>query len=250
MQHVEYTRDQAHSTDRDDEYTLAMVRRNEYESLSNAFEEVDPNIEDEILEAYGRATERSPDLYLFGLPGIFHELEIPECFTSDIIHCVNYYYDFLQNVDLEESNSLDLVVVRLFEAFTISDISNKSIIDIVDVDKLVRRLMILVKFRNFYDVILENWKLVVFAANGSDDLTFQGIINYKLTLKDMKKIKDKVNTDSDNGKNVASDSVLIDMISCSSIPTLDFDIRKIKDGSFVSVKDFAGVLGRIGELLE
>lgn len=250
MQHELLARDYRAFTDGDDEITVAMVRRNEYESLSIAFEEVDPNIEDEILEAYERATEGGPDLYLFGLASIFHELKIPECFITDIVDCVNYYYDCLVNVDIDESNKLHLVVMRLLEAFTISDFPNKSIIDIVDVDKLVKRLLILVKFRNFYDVILENWQLVVFAAKGSDDLSFEGIINYKLTLKDMKKIKDKVNTDSDNKNNVASDSVLIDMISCSSIESLDFDIQKIKNGSFVSIKDFASVLGRIGELLE
>ena len=65
-------------------------------SISEEFLRLDPEIEDEILEAYSSITLESPKIssYISYLI-IYVELQIPTCFTNDITQCVDYYYEYI-----------------------------------------------------------------------------------------------------------------------------------------------------------
>lgn len=227
-------------------------------TLSDQFEELLPEIEDEILEIYSDLVDdEEQDLYLNQLPQIFQTLRIPNCFSKDIIHCVDYYYGFIKdkNVQIDPMNKRQSNTINMIHAYTISSSNIKdigSIIDIIDIDKLLRNLNRLIKFRNNYKHILASWKLFVTSANnGKPTMTTSSLESYQLTFPDLKQIKTNLNLDADPAtKTPLSDSFLIDMLGCCSTDRdgylLNFDFDK--HGACVTIKDFAAVLGNIGEL--
>lgn len=142
-------------------------------------------------------------------------------------------------------------------AYTITastnDINEVNIIDIVDIDKLIRNANKLVKFRNAYTHIYGSWKLFVDAATTLTDSSELTVTNYQLTLPDLKKIKSFLNLDETSNGNVSlGDSFLIDMLSCCTTTQhgdiINYDYNKPKKGSYITIKDFAEILGNLGEL--
>lgn len=236
---------------------MAPKKSKNRQSPSEVFERIPPDIEDEILEAYSELTsgdgleyeDADEDFYLHQLVELFAKLSIPKCFTSDIMNCIEYYYDFIKSreVMLDPLNIRQSMTLSMIQAYTIS--SNvqeiKNIIDIVDIDKLLRNLNRLIKFRNGYKHIQESWKLVVSNSTGRQDVDFE---NYKLTLPDLKQIKTNLNLNTPQ----TNESFLIDMLGCCSHDSngnvLTFDYTRNKTGPNVSIKDFAEILGNLGEL--
>ncbi|CUM56697.1 uncharacterized protein AC631_04147 [Debaryomyces fabryi] len=230
-------------------------------SISEEFLRLDPEIEDEILEAYSSITLESQDFFLHQLPEFLHQLQIPACFTDDITQCVNYYYEHMHNDNgdfkLNESNYKHAITFQMILAYTITGSANEkhevTIIDIVDIDKLIRNVNKLVKFRNAYTHIYGSWKLFVDAATTSTDSSESTVTNHQLTLPDLKKIKSVLNLDEAGNGNVSlGDSFLIDMLSCCTTTEngdiLNYDYNKPKKGSYITIKDFAEILGNLGEL--
>ncbi|RCK64539.1 hypothetical protein Cantr_00315 [Candida viswanathii] len=222
---------------------------------SDKFEELLPEIEDEILEVYSEMVdEDEQDLYLKQLQQIFRVLRIPECFTRDIEQCVDYYYDFIKDRDIkiDALNKRQSNTISMIHAYTITTTSIKessNIIDIIDIDKLLRNLNRLIKFRNHYKHILASWKLFVTSANNGSSTS--SLETYTLTFPDLKQIKTNLNLDADpSTKTPLSDTFLIDMLGCCATDShgnlLNFGFDK--NGAGVMIKDFAEVLGQIGEL--
>ncbi|ODV79297.1 uncharacterized protein CANTADRAFT_22047 [Suhomyces tanzawaensis NRRL Y-17324] len=230
---------------------MAKSRRNDGFAKSKQFEQLNPDIEDEILEVYAQLTAESPDLFLHQLPEFFTFLKVPHCFIYDILQCTEYYYEFMQRDKLvvDARNVKQQTTINLLQAYTITG-SDSDLIDIVDIDKLIRHGNKLVKFRNNYHHIYESWKLFVQAA--SDSTSKSAIVHYKLSLPDLKRIKAVLNLDESEGRTSFSDSLLIDMLSCCSTDSdgniINFDFDKPKEGSYLSIKDFAEILGNLGEL--
>lgn len=230
-------------------------------SISEEFLRLDPEIEDEILEAYSSITLESQDFFLHQLPNFLRQLQIPTCFTNDITQCVDYYYEHMHNegydFKLNESNYKQTITFQMILAYTISsstsDRNEVKIIDIVDIDKLIRNANKLVKFRNAYNHIYGSWKLFVDAATTSTDNSESTVTNYQLTLPDLKRIKSFLNLDeASNGNASLGDSFLIDMLSCCTTSQngdiINYDYNKPKKGSYITIKDFAEILGNLGEL--
>lgn len=227
-------------------------------AISEDFNRVDQDIEDEILETYTKATEESQDLFLSQLPEFLLLLQVPICFSKDITECVDYYYEYMHKQIGEnrfrEANYKQSLTLQLVLAFTISSYadgsSDTSILDIVDIDKLIKQCNKLMKFRNTYSHIYASWKLFVDAATTRDN-NESTIINYHLTLPNLKKIKSILKLDEFNGLSLG-DSFLIDMLSCCKTApngdTINYDLNKPKQGSYVTIKDFAEILGNLGEL--
>ncbi|CAX43118.1 conserved hypothetical protein [Candida dubliniensis CD36] len=222
-------------------------------SLSKTFEQVDDEIEDEIFETYSELLGDDvdhQDVILSQLPQILSNLRIPKCFTKDIEQCVDYYYDFIKDKDvhLDSLNTRQQNTLAMINSYTVTSGIKQldEIIDIIDVEKLLYNLNRLVKFRNNYSHISKSWQLFVNSATGSSASEI-----FKLTLPDLKKIKTNLNLDSDpSTKAPLSDTFLIDMLGCCSHDSkgnlLNFDFEK--KGACVTVKDFAEILGQIGEL--
>lgn len=209
------------------------------------FKSVSSQTEDEILDAYGELTVENPDFYLHQVPELFHLLKIPECFTEDIIQAISFYYDFMQRgFELNESNHKQHITLQLLRHLTITnanDIPN-NIMDIVDIDKLIRFTNRLIKFRDNYKHIYSSWRLFVDA----EELKLS-IEKYRLTLPGLQNIKTSLGLDEQE----LGDSFLIDMLGCCSTDSngdiMNYDFEKLKQGSSVSIKDFAEILGNLGE---
>lgn len=222
---------------------------------SELFNSINPEYEDEILEAYGSFTIENPDLNLVKLPELFSVLQIPSCFCQDINLCIDYYYEHMQDIEqFDSTNHKQYITMQLIKNVTISsnidDVS--TILDIVDIDKLIKITDKLLKFRDFYQTIYESWKLFINASRLDSELNEQSILSYKLTLPDLKNIKTSLNLDHEsNGKYSLGDSFLIDMLGCCSTDPngnmSNYDFYKIKSGSSVTIKDFAEILGNLGE---
>ncbi|WLF79791.1 hypothetical protein PVL30_003557 [Lodderomyces elongisporus] len=229
-------------------------------ALSGSYSSVDPELEDEILEVYTNymdsqmdLKEVEQDLALRDLPQMFSMLNIPSCFTKDIEAAIDYYYDIMKSKKssmIDRTNRKQNITMYMIEAYTITPSSVKvvdDVLDIVDIDKLINNLNRLLKFRNNYSHIRASWAL--FFADGADYYNANHE-NYKLDLPGLKAVKTKLGLDNDlsNG-GMISDSFLIDMLGCSQhdskdrLLNFDFDQR----GACVTIKDFAEILGRIGE---
>jgi hypothetical protein len=231
-----------------------MVKKRDF-TISSKYESLYPEIEDEILDVYAELTIETQDLYLHQLPQLFDLLKIPKTFVNDILRSIDYYYEFMKPVhdlQFDIANIKQYTTINLVKAYTVTVTLNNinNIIDIIDIDKLLKNVNRLVKYRNNYQHIYESWKLFVTAAT-EQTLEESAVLDFRLSLPDLKKIKLVLNLDHD-AKSSFSDSLLIDMLSCSSTDSLghllNFDFTKPKVGTCVTFKDFADILGNLGEL--
>lgn len=227
-----------------------MVKKRDF-TISTKYESLLPEIEDEILDAYAELTSETQDLYLHQLPQLFDTLRIPKVFVNDILRCIDYYYEFMKpvaNLQFDRENVKQYTTINLVKAYTVTVTLNNinHIIDIVDIDKLLKNVNRLVKYRNHYDHIYDSWKLFAAAAAAQQDPD-----DFQLSLPDLKRIKQVLNLDHD-ARSSFSDSLLIDMLSCSATDPLghllNFDFTKPKVGASITLKDFADILGNLGEL--
>jgi hypothetical protein len=207
---------------------------------SSQFDVVIPEIEDEIIQCYSQLT--SDDLYLRQLPEFFQQLAIHHCFVYDIEQCIEYYYTVLAPLhQVSMANRKHYTTLNMISSFTISPAITKldDIIDIVDIDKLIIHTNRLIKFRNNYNHIYESWCLF------TSQINVELPLKYSLTLPDLNHIKQSLNLDT-----AISSSILIDMLSCSvtdstgNVITFDFNSAVPS----VSIKNFAMILGNLGEL--
>lgn len=227
-----------------------MGRRHHNEFISTTYTTVLPATEDEILEAYSQVA--GEDLYLEQIGDLFATLRIPECFTYDIVQCVDYYYEFIKpvpGIKFDPLNVKQYTTINLVKAYTITASldSLDNIIDIIDIDKLIRNVNRLVKFRDHYSHIVASWRLFVLATT-EKQLSDAAVLKHRLSLVDLKTIKTKLHLDTKE----LGDSLLIDMLSCSTTDVdgniINFDFTKPKTGTVVSIKDFGEILGNLGEL--
>lgn len=216
-----------------------MVKRKGGSNIISQFDEIPDKYEDEVLEAYAIITEESGDFYLKQMKKFFNQLTIPKCFTSDIIECIDSFYALKGTLYVSTSHKRDLIL-QMVLTFTITGTINNDddIIDIVDVDKLIKYCNRLLKYRDNFDLIKETWKLFVPEDN---------FIQAKLSLPDLQKIKQSLNLDPSS----LNDGLLIDMLgSCKTDEegTIhNFDLGKSSKGLYITIKDFACILGNLGE---
>lgn len=153
-----------------------------------------------------------------------------------------------KGIEFDASNVRQYTTLLLIQKYTVN--ANPTciddVIDIVDIDKLLTHTNKLVKFRNQYAHIYASWALFVTTANTKVTSENQ-ITNYKLSLPDLQAIKSALNIDS-----TFTDSLLIDMISACMVDgsgnSICFDYDRAKYGSCIMIKEFAEMLGEIGEL--
>lgn len=224
-----------------------MARKKQTE-VSEKFNQIDPQYENEILETYSVLTESDPDFYLKLLPKLFRKLKIPKCFTNDIARCVDYFYEIQGHV-INSDPSKRETLLQMITAFTITSQveSDEDIIDIVDIDKLMKHTNKLLKYRDNLDHIKQSWELFI---NASSTKPPRDPLEFKLTLPALQEVKSYLNIDS-NPKQKLSDGFLIEMLSCCSVDdsgTLNsFELERNHQGLFVGIKDFACILGTLGE---
>ncbi|XBA47473.1 hypothetical protein SBP28_001944 [Candidozyma auris] len=195
---------------------------------SEAYAQVDAEAERQILDAYAETLDESnsEDIYLKHLPIIFHKLNIPHCFTRDIDNCIQWFYDihFHDSAsDSHKSRSVQSLLRQL--TLTTTRGGEQDVSDVVDIDKLILFGNRLVKFRDHFPEIKNAWRLF-------------------LTLKDLRSIKGYLELDD------ISDSILIDMLGCGTT-TLEGQVLNYEGNSGgleVGIKDFAEILGQIGQL--
>lgn len=219
---------------------------------SKSFYEVPSFIEDEILELYSEFTN-GEDFYLSELVQFLESLKIPVCFFQDISNCVNYFYSHIyskEDVVLNVDNHKQNITLNLVKSYTITTSINNldDVVDIIDVDKLLKNCSRLVKFRNTYRLILNTWTLFVESAdkNAVDDK--DSIVSHRLTLPHLQKIKNDLGLEDS-----LSDSSLIDMLgACSTVGPNDeivnYDWNKLKSGKYITIRDFSEIMGQLGEL--
>ena len=220
---------------------------------SSAFEQIVPEIEDEIVEEYAQQLGDDSDLYLLKLPDILDNLDIPECFTNDIKSAVDYYYQFMhnRNYTIDNTNVKQRITLDMILAFTITTSTRTAsdISDIIDIDKLIQNLNMLIKFRNNHQHIISTWKLIIQESNSSNSAT--NIEKFQLTLPELKNVKSSLNLDNDPQTKVPlNDGFLIDMLGCCQYDEKERLINYSfnKQGAAIEVKDFAVILGKLGEL--
>lgn len=213
---------------------------------SQQFPKVPEDIEDEILEAYAEHTDGG-DFHLRTLPDFFHGLNIPKCYFNDVSECIEYYYSHIDGRGIDVGNTDEWITFQMLIAYTLTTSSNPDqLLDVVDIDKLIRNTSTLVKFRNNHSHILASWKLFVdVGAPGSNPETF------RLTLPHLQAIKEHMHLDL-GLHGPLGDSFLISMLSCCSTkedgsPT-SFYLDKPKSGTSITIRDFAEILGNLGEL--
>lgn len=221
----------------------------------NDAREVDSQTEDEILEVYESITANDGDAYLSDLPKFFEALSIPLCFTNDIATCITFFYD-LSILDLElkssgDLNAMQMTALRFVRAFTITKtfgtLERGDIIDILDVDKLIKQLNILMKFRNHYRHILNSWKQLINASN-KDVKEENEILKFKLGVPELRDIRDSLITEQAKGPQLG-DPLLIDMLSIGlEDDSICFYIDRKVESIYITIKRFAQILGFLGEL--
>lgn len=227
-----------------------MSKRTAVANVSKKFRSINKEYEEEILAVYAELTESEEDLYLKSLERIFEILRIPKCFTRDIVSAVEYYYELQGNI-VRFNNSKSDIVILMITLFTITSIikSDDDIIDIIDVDKLISYTNLLLKFRDNFNLIKESWSLFVEVVE-DETLNTSRLLDYNLTLADLKKVKTALQLDG-SGKQTLSDVLLIDMLSCCNTDESgrihNFNFTKNSKGLFIDIKDFAFILGSLGE---
>jgi hypothetical protein len=219
-----------------------MARKSKF-IRNDKFDTVSPQVEDEILAVYSEITD-GHDLLVRDLPKFFNILDIPKWFIADFLQCIDYFYStMLPTRSIKVCRRQDYMTLNMVNYFTISSSQVSTIddiIDIVDIDKLIEQTNKLIQFRNNYSFIISNWKLFI------NHLNVDAVESYKLTLPDLKKIKTKLNLEHGN----LSDSLLIDMLSCSFTDSKGYILNFNHDisGPCVTLKSFAYILGELGEL--
>lgn len=214
------------------------------------FRVVPSDLEDQILGPFADLAGPDAELHLRQVPELMYQLEIPHCFTKDIETGIDFYYANLHGRPVDVSDHRHHITAQLVRHFTITTLTDDDLVDIVDIDKLIARVGKLLKFRDNYDTIVDAWRLFVGAAT-ADDLDNQTLLGYQLALPDLKAIKGTLGLD--DGVELG-DSFLIDMLGCcqtdvkGDITNYSFD--RIKRGSSVGIKDFAEILGNLGEFDE
>lgn len=219
---------------------------------STSFDEIVPEIEDEIVEKYAQQLgDDDTDLHLDRLPQMLDELDIPNCFTTDIKAAVDYYYQFMHdgNYTINNSNVKQHNTLEMLLSFTITTSiqTPADISDIIDIDKLIQHLNKLVKFRNHHQHIASSWKMLIQESGESP----ANIELYQLTLPGLKNVKSSLNLDNDPQTKVPlNDGFLIDMLGCCQHDAkkrlINFAFNK--QGATIMIKDFAFILGKLGEL--
>lgn len=212
---------------------------------SNQFLLPTDEIEEEVLNEYALFIDSfgAEDVLLKDVPIILAKLKVPPYFYSDVSDCIQWFYD-TQAGGVSSRNARWTVVVQLLQHLTLSATSNGHFetSDVVDVDKLVKFCIRLLKFRDSCPQILNAWALFVEAAGYlTKD---QDIAKLRLSLHNLKKIKSKLQLDD------LSDSILIDMLGCSKT-TVSGEIYNYRSGKadiLVDIKDFAEIMGQLGLL--
>ena len=217
---------------------------------SSQFELVPEYIKNEIVQLYKSLNDA--DLFFSDLPNFFNRLGIEAVFIKDIINCVEYFYSQIyskDDVDLNVAeNAKQYITLKAVKSFTITQSidSLDDIIDVIDVQKLIKNSGKLIKFRDNFELILDSWSLFVRAGNQSNkNMGKDEILNYRLTLPHLQKIKQELGLEES-----LSDSSLIDMLgSCatSGDDIVNYDWDKLKEGKYVSIRDFAEIMGQLGE---
>lgn len=221
----------------------------------NHAREVDSQTEDEILEVYEGITANDGDAYLSDLPKFFEALSIPLCFTNDIATCITFFYESsILDLELKSSgdlNAMQMTALCFVRAFTITKtfgtLERGDIIDILDVDKLIKQLSILMKFRNHYRHIFNSWMQLVNASN-KDVKGENDILKFKLGVPELRDIRDSLITEQAKGPQLG-DPLLIDMLSIGlEDDSICFYIDRKVEGIYITIKRFAQILGFLGEL--
>ena len=219
---------------------------------SSKFNSVSAEYEDEILVAYESILGEEEDLYLLQISEFFTHLQIPNCYTKDVLACVELYYDKLRghNIKYDADNSWHTIEIQFLQNYTLfstfeADSSHlfDEVIDIVDIDKLLKRTAKFLFFRDNHLFIKESWGL--FIKKVAADLNSTKALDYKLTMPDLQKLKVELGLE-----NELSDGLLIDMLGCCATVNgeiVNYDFSKISQGKFVAIRDFAEILGQIGE---
>lgn len=212
-------------------------------AMSAQYKQITKELESEVLDEYESFlnTSSSPDMLLSHIPDMLDNLKIPKCFTVDIDECIQWFYDTGCG-NVSKLSSKWVVVEHLLTNLTISSSYNGTleVSDIIDIDKLVRFCNRLLRFRDHYPIIEEAWKLFVYATgHGGSKIT-----SFRMSMKDLSKVKTHLQLDD------ISDSILIDMLGCSTT-TVDgemFNYTLLPQGLTVNIKDFAEIMGQLGEL--
>lgn len=210
---------------------------------SELYLQIDADAEAEVLDAYSDCLEflKIDDVLLKHLPVIFHKLEIPPCFTSDIDECILWFYN-MGNYGATSDSKNGRIVRLLLDQLTISSThkGQYDVSDVIDIDKLIVFGNRLVKFRNNFTEIKSTWRLFVEASGHS--VSDKELLRFELTLKELKLVKGFLQLDD------ISDSILIDMLGCGSTnaegTVLDYNMSR--KGPAVGIKGFAEILGQIG----
>lgn len=216
-------------------------------SKSEEYLKIDPNAEAEILDAYAETLDDAnvEDIYLKHLPIIFQKLHIPHCFTRDIDNCVQWFYDtqfYGTTGDSNKARASKLLLQQLTLSRTHK--GELEVSDVVDIDKLIIFGNRLVKFRDHFPEIKKAWRLFIEASGEGKKSNDSELLDAVLTLKDLQRVKGVLGLDD------VSDSILIDMLGCGTT-TLDGQVLNYDanaSGLAVGIKDFAEILGQIGQL--
>lgn len=210
---------------------------------SNKFHKTSDAIEAEIIEAYVDATAED-DFHLSQLPDFLLRLRIPRCYFDDVCQCTAYFYTHLDVRPVNPGNTSDWITFQFLSEYTLTSSNDPhQLLDVVDIDKLIRKTTTLIKFRDNHAHIMASWDLFVQVASpGSDPEGF------RLTLPHLQVIKKTMNLEQGQP---LGDSFLISMLSCCSTqengaPT-SFYLDKQKSGSALTIRDFAEILGNLGE---
>lgn len=208
---------------------------------SKSYTQLSEDAESEVLDAYEHILlTGSEDVLLRDMPKLLRDLKIPPCFTNDIVQCIQWFYDTEQDPDVREHSTKWTVAVQLLRHLTISTVmkSKLDVSDIVDIDKLTKFCCRLVKFRDNFSTIKDAWSLFVTAAG----IPKEEALKAQLTLRDLLVVKKHLLLDD------IADSILIDMLSCGKSADGELLNYRFTDLLSVGIKDFAEVLGQIGEL--
>lgn len=215
-------------------------------SKSEEYLKIDADAERQVLDAYAETLDESnvEDIYLKHLPIIFHKLNIPHCFTKDIDNCVQWFYDTHFSGLPSDSNKARKTRL-LLQQLTLSTTRHGEldVSDIIDIDKLIIVGNRLVKFRDHYPEIKNAWRLFLEASSGSK-VSESTLLIETLSLQDLKKVKEHLDLGD------VSDLILIDMLGCGTT-TLEGEVLNYDanvSGLAVGIKDFAEILGQIGQL--
>lgn len=214
-----------------------MVRRF---AKSQAFATASEDTEMEVLDAYEHVLLRgAQDVVLRDIPGMLSLLKVPKCFTNDIAECIGWLYDTEQDDQARRASAKWPVAEQLLRRLTILASVNGllDVLDIVDIDKLTSFCARLLSFRDNYKDIRAAWQLFVTAAGHAGD------VSVVLSMQDLRTVEKHLQLDD------ISDTILIDMLGCGK-STLDGEVLSYGFGTQlgVGIKEFAEVMGQLGEL--